>query len=58
MSSVATVAAWLLFALPAAAAVTIVGSRLLGARRGLVERLVSGVLGWSAGLVIAGVLTG
>ena len=30
MSSVATVAAWLLFALPAAAAVTIVGSRLLG----------------------------
>ena len=57
MSSVATVAAWLLFALPAAAAVTIVGSRLLGTRRGLIERLVAGRARVEAGLVIAGVLT-
>ncbi len=57
MSSVATVAAWILFALPAAIAVTIVGSRLLGTRRGIVDRIVSGVVGFAAGLVLAGLLT-
>jgi ubiquinone biosynthesis protein len=58
MSEALTVALWVLFAVPAAVAVTIIGGRLLGTRRSWVERLVSGGLGWTSGLVIAGVLTG
>lgn len=57
MSSIATVAAWILFALPAAVIVTVTGSRLLGTRRGIVQRVVAGLLGFAAGLVLAGLLT-
>jgi ubiquinone biosynthesis protein len=59
LASVATTAiAWIVLGLLAAFVVTIVGSRLLGARRGWLQMTVAGVVGWTAGVISAGALTG
>jgi ubiquinone biosynthesis protein len=59
LASVATTAiAWIFLGLLAALVVTVVGSRLLGARRGWLQMAVAGVIGWTAGVVSAGALTG
>jgi ubiquinone biosynthesis protein len=57
-STATTIIAWIFLGLLAALVVTIVGSRLLGARRGWVQMTTAGVLGWTAGVVAAGALTG
>jgi ubiquinone biosynthesis protein len=57
-STATTVVAWIFLGLLAAVAVTVVGARLLGARRGWLQMTVAGVLGWTAGVVAAGALTG
>jgi ubiquinone biosynthesis protein len=57
-STITTVIAWIFFGLLAALVVTIVGSRLLGARRGWLQMAVAGVVGWTAGVVAAGALSG
>ena len=49
--------AWFVLGLPTIALVTVAGGRLLGARRGWVALLVSGVCGWIAGLTVAGSMT-
>jgi ubiquinone biosynthesis protein len=48
---------WILLGVPGALLVTFIGGRLLGARRGWVSLLVSGIIGWTMGLIIAGHVT-
>ena len=48
---------WILFGVPGALLVTFIGGRMLGARRGWVSLLVSGVLGWTLGLLMAANVT-
>jgi ubiquinone biosynthesis protein len=57
-STATTVVAWVFLGLAAAVVVTVVGARLLGARRGWLQMTVAGVLGWTGGVVAAGALTG
>ena len=51
-------ALWIVVGIPAMVAVTVVAGRLLGARRGWVSLLVSGIAGWTAAVLLAGDLTG
>lgn len=48
---------WVVLGVPAALLVTFVGGRLLGARRGWAALLLSGILGWTIGVLIAGGVT-
>lgn len=48
---------WIFFGIPAMCGVTFLGGRLLGARRGWFALVVAGVVGWSAAIVIAGMMT-
>ena len=48
---------WIVLGIPAMAAVTFFASRLLGARRSWLELTFSGMVGWSAAVVIAGEIT-
>src|SRR3974390_1277129 len=57
-STATTAVAWVVFGLLAAFVVTVIGSRLLGARRGWLQMSVAGVVGWTAGGVGAGALSG
>jgi ubiquinone biosynthesis protein len=57
-STATTAIAWVVFGLLAAFVVTVIGSRLLGARRGWLQMSVAGVVGWTAGVVAAGALSG
>ena len=57
MQDVLTVIAWIVLGVPAALAVTVIAGRLLGVRRGWIARLGDGILGWTLGVVIAGVLS-
>ena len=52
-----TAALWIVLGVPAMLAVTFVAGRLLGARRGWVALLVSGAIGWTAAVLVAGELT-
>jgi ubiquinone biosynthesis protein len=52
-----TIAVWTLLFIPAALTVTLVASRLLGVRRSFFALLLSGAIGWLAGLWIAGAFT-
>lgn len=45
---------WIILGIPTIVLVTWAGGRLLGARRGWVALTISGIVGWSIGLVIAG----
>jgi ubiquinone biosynthesis protein len=58
MSSVDTVATWVILAPPAAATTTWLGGRLLGVRRSLFALTVSGTFGFAIGVVFAGAVTG
>ena len=49
--------AWIFLGLPAMVLVTFVAGRMLGAKRGWVALTVSGVIGWTAGVLLAGELT-
>jgi ubiquinone biosynthesis protein len=49
--------AWIFLGLPAMAAVTFVAGRMLGAKRGWLALTVSGVVGWTAAVLLAGELT-
>jgi ubiquinone biosynthesis protein len=49
--------AWIFLGLPAMVLVTFVAGRMLGARRGWVALTISGVVGWTAGVLLAGELT-
>ena len=53
-----TVLAWVVVGPLAAGLVTLVAGRLLGARRGWLSLAVSGIVGFTAGVVAAGALTG
>jgi ubiquinone biosynthesis protein len=57
-STLSTALGWILLGPIAAFAVTVVGSRLLGARRGWVQLVAAGVIGWTGGVVAAGALSG
>ena len=48
---------WVVLVPTAGAVVTFVSGRLLGVRRGWLSLFISGVLGWIAAIIIAGVLT-
>lgn len=50
-------ALWVVVGAPTMLVVTIIAGRLLGARRGWVELLASGVVGWTAAVLVAGDLT-
>jgi len=52
------VGAWIVLGPPAAFAVTVGAGRLLGARRSWFALSVAGVVGWTLGVVSAGVITG
>jgi ubiquinone biosynthesis protein len=52
------IAAWIVLGPLAAVGVTIVGGRLLGARRGWVALAIAGLIGWTGGVLAAGELTG
>lgn len=52
-----SLAAWILLGPPAMVIVTVVGSRLLGTRRGAVALTIAGVVGWTAAVITAGFLT-
>jgi ubiquinone biosynthesis protein len=49
---------WIVFGVIAPVAITVGAGRLLGARRGWVALVFSGLVGWSAAVVLGGVLTG
>ena len=49
---------WVILGAPTMVFVTIVAGRLLGARRGWVSLFVSGVVGWTGAVLLAGDLTG
>jgi ubiquinone biosynthesis protein len=49
--------AWLVFGTIVGLAVTFLAGRLLGARRGWLSLVVSGVAGWTAAVVVAGLVT-
>jgi ubiquinone biosynthesis protein len=51
------VLAWLILGTLAGLLVMFVAGRLLGARRGWVAMMVSGIIGWTIGVVIAGLVT-
>ena len=53
-----TVAAWIVLGPAAAALVTFMAARLLGARRGWVSMAFAGLIGFTAGVIAAGALTG
>jgi len=57
-STATTVIAWIFLGLLAALVITVMGSRLLGGRRGWIQMAVAGVVGWTAGVLAAGALTG
>ncbi len=57
-TSVPVVAAWIVLGPPAALAVTVWAGRLLGARRSWLALTVAGLVGWTLGVVSAGVITG
>jgi ubiquinone biosynthesis protein len=57
-STATTAVAWILLGPLAAVAVTLVGARLLGVRRGWLQLAVAGVVGWTAGVLAAGALSG
>jgi ubiquinone biosynthesis protein len=52
------VVAWIVLGPPAAFAVTVVAGRLLGARRSWFALGVAGLVGWTAGVLTAGAITG
>jgi ubiquinone biosynthesis protein len=52
-----TVFLWILLGIPAMAAVTFLGGRLLGARRSLTALVLAGVVGWASAVAIAGAMT-
>ena len=54
----AVAAAWVFFVPPACAAITWLAGRLLGSRRGWVALTISGLTGFGAGVVVAGLVTG
>jgi len=55
--SPAVAIAWIVLGLPSMVLVTFVAGRLLGARRGWLALMISGVVGWLVGLLLAGQLT-
>lgn len=55
--TVLSLAGWVVLGLPAMVVVTIAGSRLLGTRRGAVALTVAGIVGWTAAVLTAGLLT-
>lgn len=57
MGTAIAVVLWVVLGAPAAAAVTLLGGRLLGARRSIVALTLAGLAGWTLGVVTAGVLT-
>jgi ubiquinone biosynthesis protein len=50
--------AWIFLGLPAMVLVTFVAGRMLGAKRGWLALTISGVIGWTAGVLLAGEMTG
>jgi ubiquinone biosynthesis protein len=57
-STASTVVAWIFLGVLAALFITVMGARLLGGRRGWLPMAVAGVVGWTAGVLAAGALTG
>jgi ubiquinone biosynthesis protein len=57
-TSVAAVTAWIVLGPPAAVAVTVGAGRLLGARRSWLALGVAGLVGWTLGVLSAGLITG
>jgi ubiquinone biosynthesis protein len=56
-ASAGTTVAWIILGPLTALIVTIVAGRLLGTRRGWLALVVSGVVGWTIGVVAAGIIT-
>ncbi len=56
-SSVGSTVAWIILGPVIALVVTIVAGRLLGTRRGWLALVVSGLVGWTIGVVAAGLIT-
>ncbi len=56
-STTTSATGWVLLGAPAAAVTTVVASKLLGQRRGWVALVVAGIIGWSLGVVVAGIIT-
>ena len=52
-----TALAWIVLGVPAMMAVTFMAGRLLGARRGWVALTISGIVGWTGAVLIAGELS-
>ena len=50
--------AWLVLGTLVGLLVMFVAGRLLGARRGWVALLISGIIGWTAAVIVAGIVTG
>lgn len=55
--NIPVVLAWIFLGLPAMVAVTFVAGRMLGAKRGWLALTISGVVGWTAAVMLAGELT-
>jgi hypothetical protein len=57
-TSIPAVVAWIVLGSPAAFAITVVAGRLLGARRSWFALSLAGLIGWTGGVVAAGLITG
>ena len=55
--TVVSLLGWIVLGPPAMVLVTIAGSRLLGTRRGVIALTTAGLIGWTAAVVTAGLLT-